>query len=107
VLRIYPVLLDLVRDLRPLVGELERRDPDLARQLRRALASAPLNLAEGRYSRGRNRGARYHCALGSVREVLACLEVAAAFGYLPEVHDRQRASFDRVIGTLVKLVGGR
>jgi hypothetical protein len=29
-LRIYPVLLDLVRTLRPLVKELERHDPDLA-----------------------------------------------------------------------------
>ena len=79
-LRIYPVLLDLVRSLGPLVKELERSDPDLARQCRRALASAPLNLAEGSYSLGKNRRARYHTALGSLREVLACLEVAAALG---------------------------
>ncbi len=84
-LRIYPILLELVRALRPLVRELERRDPDLARQCRRALASAPLNLAEGSYSRGRNRVARYHTALGSLREVLACFEVAAALGYVPDV----------------------
>jgi hypothetical protein len=62
-LRIYPVLLKLVRSLRPFVRDLERRDPDLARQCRRALASAPLNVAEGSYSRGRNRAARYHTAL--------------------------------------------
>ena len=68
-LRIYPVLLDLVRDLRPVVLELERKDPDLARQCRRALASGPLNVAEGSYSRGGNRVARYHTALGSLREV--------------------------------------
>ena len=35
-----------------------------------------LNLAEGMYSRGNNRQARYHNALGSARETLAGLEVA-------------------------------
>ena len=105
-LRIYPVLLQLVRDLRPTAIELARRDTDLARQFRRALTSGPLNVAEGSYSRGKNRHARYHTALGSLREVLACLEVAAALGYLPEVDDQLRDRFDHVIGTLVRLVGG-
>ena len=105
-LRIYPVLLDLVRSLAPLVKELERRDPDLARQCRRALTSAPLNLAEGSYSRGKNRAARYHTALGSLREVLACFEVSAALGYLPDVDAELRRRFDHVLGTLVHLVGG-
>jgi len=105
-LRIYPVLLDLVRTLAPLVRQLERRDPDLCRQLRRALASAPLNVAEGSYNRGKNRPARYHTALGSLREALACLEVAAAFGYVPEIDAEVRGTFDHVLGTLVRLVGG-
>ena len=105
-LRIYYVLLDLVKELRPVLGELERRDADLARQCRRALASAPLNMAEGAYSRGKNRGARYHTALGSLREVLACLEVAAALGYIPEVSAGLRGRFDHVLGTLVRLAVG-
>ncbi len=105
-LRIYPVLLDLVRTLAPELHALERRDPDLARQCRRALASAPLNVAEGSYSRGKNRVARYHTALGSLREALACLEVATALGYLPEVSGELRDRFDRVLATLVRLVGG-
>ncbi len=105
-LRIYSVLLDLVRSVRPLVKELERRDPDLARQCRRALCSAPLNVAEGSYNRGGNRAARYHTALGSLREVLACFEVAAALGYVPEVDEGLRRRFDHVLGTLVRLVGG-
>ena len=70
--------------------ELERHDPDLARQCKRALSSAPLNMAEGSYSRGRNRAARYHTALGSLREVLACFEVGAALGYLPDVEPALR-----------------
>jgi four helix bundle protein len=105
-LRIYPVLLELVRFVRPLVRELERRDPDLARQCKRALGSAPLNVAEGSYSGGRNRAARYHTALGSLREVLACFEVGAALGYLPNVDPALRRRFDHVLGTLVRLAGG-
>ena len=103
-LRIYPVLLDLVRDVAPLGRQLARRDADLARQFRRALASAPLNVAEGMYNRGKNRPARYHTALGSLRESLACLEVAAAMDYLPTVEPQLRRRFDHVIGTLVRLV---
>jgi four helix bundle protein len=104
-LRIYPVLLDLVRRLAPVIAQLERHDADLARQCRRALASAPLNMAEGSYSRGKNRTARYHSALGSLREALACLEVAEALGSTPAVDDELRARFERVLGTLVRLIG--
>ncbi len=49
---------------------------------------------------------RYHTALGSLREVLACFEVAAALGYEPDVDPQLRGRFDHVIGTLVRLVGG-
>ena len=65
-----------------------------------------LNVAEGSYNRGKNRGARYHTALGSMREALACVEVAAALGYLPEPDREMRRGVDHVIGTLVRLVGG-
>ena len=105
-LRIYPVLLELVRSLAPLVRQLERCDPDLARQCRRALCSAPLNVAEGSYSGGKNRKARYHTAAGSLREALACFETAAALGYLPDIDSELRKRFDHVLGTLVRLVGG-
>jgi four helix bundle protein len=105
-LRIYPVLLELVRSVAPLVRQLERRDADLARQCRRALSSAPLNIAEGSYSRGGNRRLRYQTALGSLREALACFETAAALGYLPDVDAELRGRFDHVLGTLVRLVGG-
>jgi len=105
-LRIYPVLLELLREVAALLNVLDRRDPDLARQCRRALSSAALNVAEGSYSRGKNRAARYHTALGSLREVLACFEVAEALGYLPALDEQMRRRFDHVLGTLVRLVGG-
>ena len=101
-LRIYPVVLSVLERLQPALQRIELRDRDLARQLRRCSASVALNLAEGMYSRGRNRNARYHSALGSARETLACLEAAVVCRYVPkdaELGDQ----LDRVVGTLVKL----
>ena len=103
-LRIYPVVLELAAVLKPSLAGLERHDPDLARQFRRALASVALNVGEGSGSRGKNRAARYHTALGSMREVFVCLEFAAAMGYVPAPEPAVRARFDHIIGTLVRLV---
>ena len=102
-LRIYPVMIDMLREMRPVLSQIERRDADLARQLRRAAASVVLNTAEGMYSRGRLRQVRYHSALGSARETLACLEVAAALHGLA-IDDGARRRLDEIIGTLVRLV---
>ena len=54
-LRIYPVVLELVRRLSPYLSVLRVRSSALGDQLERALISIPLNLAEGAYSRGKNR----------------------------------------------------
>jgi four helix bundle protein len=105
-LRIYPVVLEVIASLRPFLVQIERRDRDLGRQLRRAASSVALNLAEGSYSRGKNRLARYHNALGSIREVLACLEVAKAFGYVGSLDVELAQRMNRVTGTLVRLVDG-
>jgi hypothetical protein len=59
------------------------------------------------YSRGKNREARYHTALGSAREALSCLEVARALGYLGSVDEALEGQFNRIIGTLVRLVSTR
>lgn len=104
-LRIYPVTLEIAREVARIILALNRADPDLARQLRRAVTSIPLNLGEGMYSQGRLRQSRYHTALGSAREVLSCLEVAVAMGYLKQCPRQLEARLNRVIGTLVKLVG--
>ena len=102
-LRIYPIVLETLSSVRGLIVQIERRDSDLARQLRRAGASVALNLAEGMYSRGKNRQARYHTALGSARETLACLEVAHALGYVAMLDAAVVARLRRVVGTLVRL----
>lgn len=105
-LRIYPVVLETLASLRALIAQVERRDSDLARQLRRAAASIVLNLGEGMYSRGRIRQVRYHTALGSARETLSCLEVAQALGYVAVLDEAVVAQLNRIIGTLVRLVSG-
>lgn len=106
-LDVYAVALEVCRRVAPVAVRLERSDRDLARQLRRAVASVPLNLAEGFYGQGGNRKARYWSALGSARETLACIEVAQAMGYLVEVDGELLDRLDRVIRTTVKLAGYR
>ncbi len=104
-LRIYPVILEVIASLRPSIAMLERKDPDLARQLKRASASVALNVAEGMYSRGKNRAARYHTALGSMRDAQSCLEVAIALGYVGAIEPGILLVLNQVIGTLVRLTG--
>jgi len=106
-LRIYPVVLELVRSLRPYLSVLRARSGSLGDQLERALLSVPLNLAEGTYSRGRNRQARCQSALGSAHEALACLEAAEALGWLEPLDPAVEARFQHIIGTLVRLVEPR
>ncbi len=45
-LKVYAVVLEVVRDAKPIIEAIERRDPDLARQMRRAVTSVPLNISE-------------------------------------------------------------
>ena len=86
-----------------MIGAIERRDADLARQLRRAASSVVLNLAEGSGSFGGVRTQRYRTALGSARETEACLRTAEAFGHIEAVRPQLRARMDKVIGTLVRV----
>jgi four helix bundle protein len=103
-LRIYNVIREHLRALRPLIAQIEKRDRDLGRQLRRCCASILLNTGEGSGNRGGTRTERYSNALGSMRESVACLHVAEDLGYIAgadaALHDRA----DHIIGTLTRLV---
>ena len=103
-LRIYQVALDVARDAAAAARVIGLQDADLARQLRRAAASVPLNLAEGAGVLGGHRRQRYMTALGSAREVLACLETGCVMGYCDGVESDTRSRLDHVIGTLVRIV---
>lgn len=102
-LGVHAVMRDVLRTMRPMLAAIDNRDPDLARQLRRAASSVVLNVAEGSGSFGRMRTARYRTALGSARETLACLRVAEAFGYIDTISDGLLGRINRVIGTLVRV----
>jgi len=78
----FEVALQLVRALRGPIEVVARRDPALADQLRRAGASVPLNVAEGRRRAGKDRLHHYRVAAGSADEVAGALRIADAWGYL-------------------------
>ena len=103
-LKIYPVVLELVRRMAPVLPVLRARSSSLADQFERALISVPLNVSEGAYSRGRSRQARYQSAAASAREALACWETAQAFGWVGPLEPELLGLFNRVIGTLIRLV---
>jgi len=81
-LRIYVDSVQLIRQLRPTLIKIDQHDRDLARQMRRALASIPLNIAEGEGRKNGHARVRFQTAMGSANEVRACIEVAEALGYV-------------------------
>ena len=103
-LRIYEVILTMAGDAGIIAERIERKDSDLARQLRRAMHSVALNAAEGAGNLGGHKRQRYQTALGSAREVLACVQVAQAMRYIGAVDARVLDRMDHVIATLTRLV---
>jgi four helix bundle protein len=102
-LRIYEVILEVIRELRPFLRRLEGVDADLANQMKRALPSVALNTAEGQFSRGKLRGLRFSTAAASASETRSCIDVGVA------LHDMQPPSMEtleklrHVIGALTIL----
>jgi four helix bundle protein len=80
-LRIYGVILRVVRELVPVLEQIEAKDRSLGQQMRDAMSSMVLNTGEGMGSFGGTRRARYRTACGSAKETRACLDAAEAFGY--------------------------
>jgi four helix bundle protein len=78
----FDVSLALLRSLRSLLDKIAQHDGNLASQIRRAAASVPLNLREGRCRKGRDRLHLWRVAQGSADEIAAAVKVAEAFGYV-------------------------
>ena len=99
-LRIHETVLMLVREVAPIAVAIERRDGDLAKQLRRALSSVTLNIAEGGAQRGARRASHYSIALGSAREAWSAIRTAEAWGYCALPSEGVIDRFDHVMATL-------
>jgi len=95
--------IEIARDAGIASRVIAQHDADLARQLRKAATSVPLNVAEGSGVQGGNRRLRYSTALGSARETMACFDVAVALDYIAPLDFAARYRLDKVIATLVKM----
>ena len=106
-LRIYSVVLVMIAEVAGIAEQIEGRDTDLARQMRRAASSVALNTAEGMGNTGGHKRQRYQTALGSAREVMACVDVAKAMRYIGEIDAAVLDRMNHVIATLIRLVQRR
>ncbi len=102
-LRIYPVCLEMVRDVAVLLEVIGRHDRDLCRQLRRSSMSVVLNVAEAAGVRDGRRRMRYGDALGSAMETQAGIEAAVAIGHLKAMPEELVGRFRHIIGVLTKV----
>ena len=83
-LNVQQMAIQVAEGLRELLPRIRKGDPDLCRQVQRAMTSVVLNLAEGSGNDGGTARARFATACGSAKEVRAGLKLAAAYGYVPE-----------------------
>ena len=103
-LRILDDIVQSVGSIHQACRVVARHDPDLSRQMKRAVNSVGLNAGEGLSARGGNRTVRIESAMTSGREVILGLRIAGAAGYLePERVAREVDAVDRIVATLYKL----
>ena len=103
-LRIVEDIVQTIGTIHGLCRVIGRQDPDLSRQMKRAINSVGLNSGEGLYARGGNRTVRLESAMASGREVILGLRIAGAAGYLdPERVAKEVDTLDRIVATLYKL----
>ena len=84
----YDLALQAALALRPLLDPINRRDPDLCRQMRRAASSVAMCLDEGSQRTGRDRFHLYRVAAGSAALLLLA---ACGSGSGGEAHTGQPA----------------
>jgi len=92
--------LEIAMLARPLIEIIQRKDRDLASQVRRAISSIALNAAEAQGNTGGNTRVRLESALGSLYEAQAGIRLAIAWGYFSQ------ATANDVLASMHRL-GGR
>jgi four helix bundle protein len=102
--QVLDVAIQAIEVLRPVVACIRRHDRELGDQIRDALSSVALNVAEGNRSQGGHRIARFSTAAGSNSESRAALRVAVAWGYVePRDIEAGDQLLDRVAAMLHRL----
>ena len=93
-----------IRSLRPVVKKMLTYGSSEADQIRRSAASVTRNLGEGRKRTGKDRRHHFRIASGSADEVIACLRIGEAWGYLREDDVKVPLEhYDRLSGMLWSL----
>src|SRR5262245_15197005 len=107
-MKIYPVMIAMVKSVCALARKVKKYDPDLARQMMRAAVSVVLNGVEGWHSQGGNKVARYHSSMASARETTSCLDISVACGYLRESEVAEDlVRLDHIVAVMWKLARTR
>jgi four helix bundle protein len=101
-LRIYDVILEVLRMLVPVIEQIRSHDRNLAQQLRDSATSIALNVGEASGNHGGTRRERYRSALGSARETGCNLDAAVALGYVQGVDAKLLDKLDHVRAVLYK-----
>jgi four helix bundle protein len=81
--------LQAAEGLQPLLPIIRKADRDLFDQVRRAMNSVVLNIAEADGSDAGTARARFATACGSAKEVRAGLQLAQAYGYLGQTRSAE------------------
>ena len=96
--------LAMITTLGPVLEQVERRDRDLGKQLRRAASSVVSNLGEGNRRTGGDRLYLWRVGLGSAEETKVQLRIARAWGYVAGAKlDESDAAVDRMCALLYRL----
>jgi four helix bundle protein len=98
------IALELATAVAAPLARVRAADADLADQLRTAVQSVALNLAEGSGRDGKDRRKHFRYAHGSLLEARTALRLAALWGYLDAARyaDAERLA-DRLAGMLWRL----